>query len=212
MRASQRSRAAGYDEWIASKRAKADIQVPQHTAQVKPKSGSAANKEPRPSLSRRANAILIRQTRSSASKSDSSVTRGLISLPSGHQPATHNGRDKEEERQQYSPETLKVQALQDYIFDGDTESPTNIDEIASVFAQDIKAISCAVAGTFIDADPKAFSDFFASANVCRWEYNVPGLPSSADQTGSKEVPTRFMHECTVSLGTWFAARPRPVIV
>ncbi|KAJ4199608.1 hypothetical protein NW767_008031 [Fusarium falciforme] len=199
MRASQRSRAAGYDKWVASERAKADIRVPQTTALVKLGSGSDANKETRPSLSRGANASPIRQTRSSASKSDSGVTKGLISLPSGHQPATQNGRDEEEEYQQYSPETLEMQALHDYIFDGDTESLTNIDEIASVFTQDVEAISCAVAGNIIDADPKAFSDFFASVNVCRWEYNVPGLPSSADQTGSKEVSTRFMHQCTVTL-------------
>ncbi|WAO84110.1 C2H2-type domain-containing protein [Fusarium falciforme] len=133
MRASQRSRAAGYDKWVASERAKADIRVPQTTALVK------------------------------------------------------------------LGKTLEMQALHDYIFDGDTESLTNIDEIASVFTQDVEAISCAVAGNIIDADPKAFSDFFASVNVCRWEYNVPGLPSSADQTGSKEVSTRFMHQCTVTL-------------
>ncbi|RSL88221.1 hypothetical protein CDV31_016100 [Fusarium ambrosium] len=81
MKASQRSRTADYHEWITSERVKADIRVPQNTAQAKPGSGSDANKETRQSLSHGANASRVGQTRSSASNSDPSVPRGLIPRP-----------------------------------------------------------------------------------------------------------------------------------
>ncbi|RTE70581.1 hypothetical protein BHE90_015012 [Fusarium euwallaceae] len=205
--ASYRSRNALYDEWIASERVKADIRVPQNTAQVKPGSGSDANKETHPSLSLGANASRVGQTRSSASNSDPSVPRGLIPPPNGHQPATHGGGDEEEKDEQHPLETLGAQALHDYIFDGEAESLTNTDEIASVFAQGVEAISSSVAGNILDSEPKTFSDFFASVNVYRWESTVLGLPSCANQTGSKEAPTRFMHQCAVThCGRTFVSR------
>ncbi|KAM0440829.1 hypothetical protein ACHAPT_000130 [Fusarium lateritium] len=147
---------------------------------------------------------------------DQMTTRGLLPsalpsstdvapLPNGYQTDKDDQipmsatREGEEEEQQYLPEVPEVQALHDYVFDGDTESIANAAEVVAVLTEDIETISSSAdTGSIIDASPAAFADYFASVNVCRWENPVHGLPPCAGQTGSKEVPTRFMYHCPVA--------------